>query len=149
MNAMRINLTVELSEDMMASIREAAVEGRYPSITVQARTFNPILAPPWKDDLLPPRWLTIQGARRYTGLSDTTLRKACSHGLIKSYFARTQGMGAGKRLLDRLSIDDWIESGTPGADRFRYEEPGKRKRQAEMRAMIKENKERWAKDPQK
>ena len=109
---LRINLTLELSEEQVANLiaaRESA-EGTY-SITVKASS---IFAPPRQAELLQPRWLSINDAKRYVGLSDTQLRKACARGLVKSRFARMPGQGAGKRLIERVSLDEWIEAGDPG-----------------------------------
>jgi hypothetical protein len=91
---LRINLTLELSEEQVANIIAArnSAEGVY-SITVKASS---IFAPPREAELLPPRWLSIKDAKRYIGLSDTQLRKACARGVVKSCFARMPGQGAGE-----------------------------------------------------
>ena len=53
--------------------------------------------------VLPPRWMKLRVAAKYSGLSDTTLRK-----LIKSGAFRSALVG-GSRLIDRVSLDEYIE----------------------------------------
>ena len=151
---MRISFTVELSPERVVSILQSYEEGIVPTISVIGTTFSPILAPPWKDDLLPPRWLNLKDAERYCGLSAKTLQRASGHGAIKSHLVTarpTATKKGGTMLIDRLSLDDWIESERPGFERIQ-EDHFRRKRQvatrAETRRQIEENKAKWAKDPQ-
>lgn len=70
-----------------------------------------------------PRWLTLGNdgtAKAYCGLSDTTIKRAIRDGLIKSHIVNGRGEERGRRLIDRESLDAWIERRTellrPSAD---------------------------------
>lgn len=56
-----------------------------------------------------PRWLTLESARKYSGLSEGTLRKLIKSGDIVSSNAIPPGSSKGMRLIDRPSLDAWIE----------------------------------------
>jgi hypothetical protein len=149
---MRISFTVDISEAQIASIIEAHQAGRGACISMQARAFEPILAPPWKDDLLEPRWLTVEGASRYTGFSDGTIRRAIRWGAIRSFLVKADPQAkSGRRIIDRISIDDWIQSGSPGWPQMDDEWLERKKiaeSRAETRRQIEVNKAEWAKNPQ-
>lgn len=58
------------------------------------------------DTKAPPRWLTLGyngTCKPYCGLSDKTVGRAIRRGEIKSH------MAGGRRLIDRESLDAWIE----------------------------------------
>lgn len=52
-----------------------------------------------------PGWFDIRGAHAYCGICITNLKAAVKSGELKTRF---QG---GKRLISRVSLDAWIESG--------------------------------------
>lgn len=57
-----------------------------------------------------PRWLSLKGASRYSSLSDRTIQKLISLGLLKSKLLKMPGTASGRRLIDRESLDRIIES---------------------------------------
>lgn len=66
-----------------------------------------------------PRWLNVREAALYCGLSETTLKRVIVAGKIRSFMA-------GRRLIDRWSLDAWIEGDS---------EPSKRPSQGELPRM--------------
>lgn len=56
-----------------------------------------------------PQWLTIEGACRYSGLSDGTIRNYISEGHIVSANVVLPGNSRGRRLINRPSLDAFIE----------------------------------------
>jgi hypothetical protein len=60
---------------------------------------------------LAPRWLRVPGAVKYSGLSRSKLYELLSDGRIRSICVRSQeGAQRGVRLIDRESIDSFMES---------------------------------------
>src|ERR1700737_1090591 len=60
---------------------------------------------------LAPRWLRVPGAVKYSGLSRSKLHELLSDGRIRSICLRSQeGAQRGGRLIDRESIDSFMES---------------------------------------
>ena len=59
---------------------------------------------------LNPRWLRIPGAVKYSGLSRSRLYELLTERRIKSICLRSQGATRGVRLIDRESIDLFMES---------------------------------------
>jgi len=60
---------------------------------------------------LAPRWLRVPGAVKYSGLSRSKLYELLSDGKIRSICVRSQkGAQRGVRLIDRESIDSFMES---------------------------------------
>jgi len=57
------------------------------------------------------RWLTIEGAAIYSGLSGRTIQNYVKDGLVRSSNVITPGATRGRRLIDRESLDKFIESG--------------------------------------
>lgn len=56
-----------------------------------------------------PRWLTYELAAKYCSLSPRTLETFVSQGLIATGNPRQIGASQGRRLIDRLSLDAFIE----------------------------------------
>jgi hypothetical protein len=74
---------------------------------MQARTQN-----------IPPRWLRIPQAIGYSGIGERTLEKLISSGQVVSAHVLLPGNTRGVRLIDRQSLDAFIESAisNPPAD---------------------------------
>ena len=60
--------------------------------------------------LIEPRWLSYEVASAYCCLSATHLRVMVRRKLIKSKLVCLPGAGRGRRLIDRLSLDEFIEN---------------------------------------
>ena len=58
-----------------------------------------------------PTWLTINGAARYSGLSGRLLQEAIRENLVVSSLVTRPGAKRGRRLINRESLDAWIEAG--------------------------------------
>lgn len=58
-----------------------------------------------------PKWVTLQQATKYCGLSVRTIEKASSDGLVETSHVRLLNTTRGRRLVNLESIDLWIESG--------------------------------------
>jgi excisionase family DNA binding protein len=61
------------------------------------------------DQTLAPRWLTLEGAAKYTGLSQRTIENYIKDGLIISANVMRPGASRGRRLVERPSLDAFIE----------------------------------------
>jgi hypothetical protein len=59
---------------------------------------------------LPPRWLKIPPAVAYSGLSRARLYTLLAEGQIKSASVYSKGKQRGIRIVDRESIDRFLES---------------------------------------
>ncbi|WP_419529552.1 helix-turn-helix domain-containing protein [Haloferula sp.] len=57
------------------------------------------------------RWLPLKKASIYSGLSARTLQNYIRKGLIKSSNVIAPGSSRGRRLIDRESLDAFIEAG--------------------------------------
>lgn len=68
---------------------------------MQAKTRNT------KIDTIEPRWLTLQNAASYTGVSQQTLRNWAKAGHIRLVNVTPMG-GRGRVLIDRLQLDEFI-----------------------------------------
>ena len=55
-----------------------------------------------------PRWLRLNQAVEYSGLSHNTLRKYAEEGIIHAERTEGGGKGQGHRRFDRESIDDYF-----------------------------------------
>ena len=64
-----------------------------------------------KKNAIAPRWLTLEGASTYSGLTIRTLQNYIAAGHIRSSNVVATGKTRGRRLLDRASLDDFIEEG--------------------------------------
>ena len=64
-----------------------------------------------------PQWLTIEGARRYSGLSDGTIYAYIRSGHVVSAMVTLPGNRRGRRLINRASLDAFIESYVVGTKR--------------------------------
>jgi hypothetical protein len=64
-----------------------------------------------------PQWLTIEGATRYSGLSDGTIRTYIREGHIVSANIVLPGNRRGRRLINRPRLDAFIESYVVGTKR--------------------------------
>jgi len=56
-----------------------------------------------------PQWLTIEGATKYSGLSDGTIWTYICEGHIVSSNIVLPGNSRGRRLINRASLDAFIE----------------------------------------
>jgi len=59
---------------------------------------------------LEPRWLKVEAAVSYTGISRAVLYRILAEGKIRSSSLRARGASRGIRLIDRASLDAFIES---------------------------------------
>jgi hypothetical protein len=59
---------------------------------------------------LEPRWLKVGAAVRYSGISRAVLYRILAEGKIRSSSLRSRGALRGIRLIDRASLDAYIES---------------------------------------
>jgi hypothetical protein len=57
-----------------------------------------------------PRWLRIPLAVKYSGIGRAKLYTYLSTGVIKSFVLKNKGALRGIRLVDRLSIDSFLNS---------------------------------------
>ena len=64
-----------------------------------------------KKHAIAPRWLTLEGASTYSGLTIRTLQNYIAAGHVRSSNVVAAGNTRGRRLLDRASLDDFIEQG--------------------------------------
>ena len=58
-----------------------------------------------------PRWLTYESASKYSGLGPRTLQNHINAGILRSSNACAPGNSRGRRLIDRESLDSFIEAG--------------------------------------
>jgi hypothetical protein len=58
-----------------------------------------------------PRWLTLEGASTYSGLTVRTLQNYITAGHVRSSNVVAKGKTRGRRLVDRRSLDAFIEEG--------------------------------------
>jgi hypothetical protein len=54
---------------------------------------------------LEPRWLKVEAAVRYSGISRAVLYRILAEGKIRGSSLRARGASRGIRLIDRLSLD--------------------------------------------
>jgi len=59
---------------------------------------------------LEPRWLKVDAAVSYSGISRAVLYRILAGGKIRSSSLRARGALRGSRLIDRLSLDAYIDS---------------------------------------
>ena len=59
---------------------------------------------------LEPRWLKVCAAVAYSGISRAVLYRLLGQGKIRSSSLRSRGTLRGIRLIDRVSLDAYIES---------------------------------------
>ena len=74
-----------------------------------------------------PRWLTLKGAAIYTGLSERTNQNYIKANLVISSNVVMPGASRGRRLVDRISLDAFIEQGIGGKSEIamnRHRRPG-------------------------
>lgn len=64
-----------------------------------------------KTNLITPRWFTYEQASQYSGLGTRVLENHVRAGFIRSSRACAPGASRGRTLLDRLSLDNFIEAG--------------------------------------
>ena len=57
------------------------------------------------------RWLTLEAAAIYSGIGARTLQSRIKDGAIRSSNCCAPGASRGRRLIDRESLDSFIESG--------------------------------------
>jgi hypothetical protein len=72
-------------------------------LTFRRQVMNP-------SEPITPRWLTLKGAARYSGLSERTIVNYIKDGLIVSSNVIRPGASRGRRLVDRISLDAFIEA---------------------------------------
>lgn len=58
-----------------------------------------------------PRWLTLTQATCYSGIGERTLQNHVKAGFLRSSNACAPGATRGRRLIDRESLDAFIEAG--------------------------------------
>ena len=58
-----------------------------------------------------PKWLTLEGASTYSGLTIRTLQNYIAAGHVRSANVVAAGNSRGRRLVDRASLDAFIEQG--------------------------------------
>jgi DNA polymerase III epsilon subunit-like protein len=68
-------------------------------------------------DYITPQWLTIEGVRRYSGLSSNTIYNYINTGHIVSAMVKLPGNHRGRRLINRASLDAFIERYVVGTKR--------------------------------
>jgi len=80
---------------------------------------------PIQDNSIPPAWLTVSEAARYSGLSKALLYELIKERCIISSTVLRPGRRRGRRLIQRESIDQLIESGIGlgSCDNTRPEKP--------------------------
>jgi hypothetical protein len=61
-----------------------------------------------------PRWLTLKGAAIYSGLSERTIANYIKADLVVSSNVVMPGNSRGRRLIERTSLDAFIERGIGG-----------------------------------
>lgn len=59
---------------------------------------------------LQPRWLSYESAAAYSSFCSGHLERLAKAGLIKSHNVRMPGASRGRRVIDRHSLDSYIES---------------------------------------
>jgi hypothetical protein len=59
---------------------------------------------------VPPRWLRIEAAVEYSGISRSRLYELMAEDAIKTHVIRKRYAVRGLRLIDRLSIDAFISN---------------------------------------
>lgn len=52
---------------------------------------------------IPDKWITMKELKGYTGLSESTIRRAIQKGVLKC------SRSTGKLLFKRMAIDNWLE----------------------------------------
>ena len=57
-----------------------------------------------------PRWLSLERASEYSGISQTMLRELCQRGRITWSLVNPDSTRRQIRVVDRLSIDTYLES---------------------------------------
>ena len=62
-------------------------------------------------DNITPRWLTYASAAKYSGLSARTIQNYVNAGHVQSSNVMAPGATRGRRLIDRASLDAFIERG--------------------------------------
>jgi hypothetical protein len=60
-------------------------------------------------ETLTPKWLTLEQAQQYCGLNARTIQNHIKAGLIRSANVTAPGASRGRRLVDRVSLDEFIE----------------------------------------
>jgi hypothetical protein len=60
--------------------------------------------------ILQPRWLSYQGASDYCSLSARDIQELVKLKLVRSKNVLKPGATRGRRVIDRLSLDEFIES---------------------------------------
>lgn len=74
--------------------------------------------------ILQPRWLSYEGAAAYSSLSKPLLEVLVRKRLIASKNVKMPEAGRGRRVIDRISLDSYIES--CGDEAAPVNAPGKR-----------------------
>ena len=61
-----------------------------------------------------PRWLSVSDAAKYSSFCERHIRKLCSKGVVQSKNVKLEGASKGRRVIDRLSLDRFIEESESG-----------------------------------
>jgi excisionase family DNA binding protein len=59
--------------------------------------------------MLAPRWLRVPHAVAYSGISRSKLYELVTDGQIKAVSVQGKGSRKGIRLIDRISLDEFLE----------------------------------------
>ena len=78
-------------------------------------------------DTTPAAWMTYKGGASYSGLSTRLLEDAVKDNLIVSSLVTKPGATRGRRLINRASLDAWIEAGIGSAAELPQFNAGKEK----------------------
>jgi len=73
-----------------------------------------VVSAPMKATLFEPTkaaWLTVPAGAVYSGLSGRLLQNAIAAGLVRSSIVKMPNAKRGRRLIERASLDRWIEQG--------------------------------------
>jgi Helix-turn-helix domain len=68
-----------------------------------------ILESTYSSSMLAPRWLRIPHAVAYSGISRSKLYELFTDGQIKAVSVQGKGSRKGIRLIDRISLDEFLE----------------------------------------
>lgn len=68
-------------------------------------------SPKYSEDWSTPAWFTISDAARYSGLSTALIYELIKDGSLVSSTVLRPGKRRGRRLINRASIDSFIEAG--------------------------------------
>jgi hypothetical protein len=68
--------------------------------------------------VLAPEWLRVRDAADYSGISQTELFRLCLGGEIQSVHKLKPGQAKGIRLVNKPSLDAYVQGFLPGGSRY-------------------------------